>query len=271
MKTIYYFLLTSIICTALGFTVPGNSRNLILSASDKNVSPELLTKSSEIISARLKIYNVEATVSVLPGKSQIKVQIPDDINVSDIEGLLTSKGNLGFYETLTLGEIAELSKNVGKERLSESRLACSSFENEQVYDSVENILKSVNLLSDFKLFWGVENSKSMTCIYAVKVNPVLTKEDIEIIKSAADLDSKSITIDIKFSPDAAKIWSATTKQNLNKPIAIVIDDKVFYTPVVKMAIESGLCEISGNFTPKEVNYFLALVNNETLPVDLILN
>jgi len=53
-------------------------------------------------------------------------------------------------------------------------------------------------------------------------------------------------------------------------IAIVIDDKVFYTPVVKTPMEKGLCEITGNFTQEEVNYFLALVNNELLPMELIL-
>jgi hypothetical protein len=46
----------------------------------------------------------------------------------------------------------------------------------------------------------------------------------------------------------------------------VIDDKVVYAPVVRVPIENGLCEISGKLTQKNVNYFLALVNNEKLPL-----
>lgn len=62
----------------------------------------------------------------------------------------------------------------------------------------------------------------------------------------------------------------TTKNNLGKPIAIVIDDKVFFTPVVKTSMENGLCEITGNFTQKQVNYFLALVNYGRLPLNFSL-
>jgi preprotein translocase subunit SecD len=57
-----------------------------------------------------------------------------------------------------------------------------------------------------------------------------------------------------------------TKKNINKPIAEVIDEKVYYTPVVKARIENGLCEISGNLTQKEANYFIALVRNGPLPM-----
>jgi preprotein translocase subunit SecD len=270
MKTIYYFLLTTLFCITLGFTIQKTPKNIILHPSDSNASIESLTQSTRIISNRLKTYDLEASVSVILDKKQIKVQIPDNINVSEIEGLMTTKGNLGFYETLTVKEIADLSKNEFKTGSSEARLRCSTFENEHVVDSIETILKSVNLLSDYKLLWGLKDSKSMTCLYALKINPALTKADIESIYSSKDRNSQSITIGIKFKPTSAKIWAATTKKCLDKPIAIVIDNKVSYTPVVKTPMENGLCEITGNFTQKEVNYFLALVNNDTLPVNLTL-
>jgi len=47
----------------------------------------------------------------------------------------------------------------------------------------------------------------------------------------------------------------------------VIDEKVFYAPVVKTPIESGLCQITGSLTQKDANYFLALLNTELLPVN----
>jgi|WetSurMetagenome_2_1015567.scaffolds.fasta_scaffold112078_2 preprotein translocase subunit SecD len=270
MKTIFYFLFINTICLTLGFSIQKTSKNVILHSTDSKVSIELLTQSAKIISNRLKTFDLETTVSVISDKSQIKVQIPDDINVAEIEGLLTAKGDLGFYETITVKEIADLSKKEFNTRPSEAILGCSSFENRQVVDSVENILRSVNLLSDYKIVWGLKNSKSLTCLYAVRINPALTKTDIETIKSSKDSNSQSITVEIKFKPTSAKIWANTTKQNLDKPIAIVFDNRVFYTPVVKTTMESGMCEITGNFNQKEINYFLALVNNETLPVNLTL-
>jgi preprotein translocase subunit SecD len=270
MKTIYNFLLTSVFCITLGSSTQKTTKDIILHPCDVKISKELLMQSSRIISGRLKTYKLAATVSVISDKNQIKVQIPDDVNVSEIRGLLTTRGKLGFYETLTVKEIADLSKIELRTGPSEAKLGCSIFENTNVVDSVMNILKSVNLLSEYKLLWGLKDSKAATCLYAVRINPALTKADIESVNSSKDSNSQSITIGIRFKPESAKIWAAVTKKSLDKPIAIVIDNNVFYTPVVKSPMENGSCEITGNFTQKEVNYFLALANNDTLGINLVL-
>jgi SecD/SecF fusion protein len=96
---------------------------------------------------------------------------------------------------------------------------------------------------------------------------LLSRSDIEAITSSWDKENGQ-KIEIKFLSNAKKVWADATRVNLNKPIAIVIGNKVFYTPVVRTTIENGLCEITGNMTQKEVNYFLALVNNDKFPVDL---
>ena len=270
MKTLCYLILTCVLFMTPGFTIQKTTKKIILEPGNKNVSIELLNQASRIIYSRLQTYGLEKSVSVTTNRNQIDVQFPDNRDLSEIEGLLTAKGNLGFYEVLTIKEIADLSKNGFTTRPSEARLECSAFENKNVVDSVKNILKSTNLLSDYKLLWSIKNSNSMSWLYAVKINPALTKADIESINSSKDNQSQSISIGIKFKPSYAKTWAEITKKSLDKPIAIVIDDKVFYTPVVKVPMESGLCEITGNFTQKEVNYFLALVNNDTLPINLTL-
>lgn len=73
---------------------------------------------------------------------------------------------------------------------------------------------------------------------------------------------------IQFKPNSVKNWANATTNNLNKPIIVMIDEKVFYTPIVKVPMENGLCEISGHLTSKDAGYFLALVNNEILPASL---
>jgi SecD/SecF fusion protein len=282
MKTIIYLIITSLICISLLSATQKtteSTKNVILQASDTKATSQLLKQSARVVTERLKTYGLERTVSILTDKSQIKIQLPNNINVSEIEQLLTTKGDLGFYETLTLTDINASLKNKNHHELlkidpnagpSDAKLGCSTFENQEIVDTMENCLRSINLLSDYKLFWGLQNCKSMSCIYALKTIATLTRSDIETIKSSRDKNTQSVTIEIKFKPASAKKWAITTKNNLDKPIAIVIDDKVFYTPVVKTPMEKGLCEITGNFTQKEVNYFLALVNNELLPIELIL-
>jgi len=286
MKTVYYFIIAILICltlTSASQKTPENQNSIILQATDNKVTSQLLTQSAGIIADRLKAYGAKATVSIIFDKGQIKVQLPGDIKVSEIEGLLTTRGDLGFYETLTLKEIADLLKTRNQQhllktdpaaRFSDARLGCSAFENQGIADTIEKCLKSINLSSDYTLFRGKPNSKSMICLYALKTSYTgttpLVRSDVETIKSSQDMNSKTVAINIKFKPAASKIWAIETKNNLGKPVAIVIDDKVFYTPVVNTPIESGLCEISGNFTQKDADYFLAIVNNGPLPLKFIL-
>ncbi len=267
MKTLYYFLTACCICITLGFSSHKTSKKLILDSSGQNVSIGSLTQSTGVIRNRLKTYKLESSVRIIPEKKQIEVQVPKDVNLSEIRDLLTLKGNLGFYETLTLKDIVPLSKDEPETSSSEGRLACSTFGNKHITDSVYDILRSKNL-SGYKLLWDLKFSKTLSCLYAVKNEPALTRADIENIATSGVDNSQAAAIKIKFRQTSAKTWADLTGRNLNKPIAIVIDNRVFYTPVVKTAMENGLCEITGSFQREEVNFFLAIVNNDPLTVDL---
>jgi len=279
MKTILCCILTCILCsTNVSFPQSGEkTKTVILQAADPKVSSELLTESSKIIAERLKSYNLNATVNPISEKGQIEVQLPENTDISEIEGLLTRKGNLGFYETLTQDEIAgylksknQPAKNESQLRPADARIACSAFEDSKIADSVKNYFLRIGLYKNIRLLWSLKSKDSGPCVYALKTydggNPLLSGSDIESISSSIDKDSKSFSIELKFKPQSAKIWSDLTKKNLNKPIAEVIDEKVVNAPVVKARMETGLCEISGNFTQKEASYFIALVRNGPLPV-----
>jgi SecD/SecF fusion protein len=285
MNTIINLIITSVICLTLTSAILKTSESnkiVILQTTDSKVTSQLLTQSAKIISERLKIYGLKSIdVNIIADKGQLEVQLPDNLNISEIEGLLTSKGKLAFYETLTLKEIADLLKNKNhldqlkndpKTSLSDARIGCATFEDHVMVDTIENYLKSINLSSNHRLCWGLRKDKSVICLYALKTNEMgkalLLRSDVETIKSSPAKDSQAFNIEIKFKLTSSKIWATATKNNFGKPIAIVIDDKVFYTPVVKTTIENGLCEISGNLSQKEADYFLALVNNDPLPLDL---
>lgn len=253
----------------------GKTRSIILQADNKNVSTQLLYKSSDIISTRLKAYGLTSpAVSVIAGKGQIKVQLPDNIELQEIEGLLLSRGELAFYETLTLEGLTAYLKNDPRISQHDSKIGCTATQDRDLVNKVLEFVKSKNLSGECRLTWGIKNDKSLHCLYALKINetgkPLLTRSDIETIKASADKNSQSSLINIKFNVLSARVWEKATKENLNKSIAIVIDNKVLYDPVVKSTITDGLCEISGNMTQNEVNYFLALVNNDPLPVNFSL-
>src|SRR5207253_1024154 len=55
----------------------------------------------------------------------------------------------------------------------------------------------------------------------------------------------------QMTPGGTRTWAKLTTDNINKPIAIVLDDVVYSAPNVIGAIEGGSSEITGSFTIEE--------------------
>ena len=286
MKKIIYFLLLSVICYTLSFGTlfsQNDSKIIMLKPVSNIVNPAVLTQSATIISARLKVYGIEKPdVVALTDKNQIKVQIPDNYTFSEIEGLLTLKGEIAFYETYNRKEVSELLKDDNQLfRMlnsdpaitpSDSRLGCITSENRSQIDAY---LKSIKKPENCKFFWheiGSSSDKSKRCLFALKTNyegkPLLSRSDIETVKAQPADDGKSFNISIIFKKSAAALWADATRNNINRAIAITLDSYVYSAPTVRAVIEKGVSEINGDMTQKDVNYFLALVNNEPLHITL---
>ena len=277
-------LVSIIICVIISLTLTSavqkssdSTRSITLQANSKNISNESLKKSADIISSRLKLYGIgSAEVKILTDKGQVKISLPDKTNVTEIEGLITSKGELAFYETFTHNEIVSILKpenqlfkllNSSLEKSdSDPRVGCSITKNKEKTDQ---LLRTSTPVRNCKFFWGYESKKSEYCLFACKTNaegnPLITRDDIESVKIVTGKDTTDNKIQIKLKPASSGIFADATKNNLNRVIAIVIDDKVYSWPVVRNVIEGGEIEVTGNFTEREAKFFPALFNSEPAP------
>jgi preprotein translocase subunit SecD len=86
------------------------------------------------------------------------------------------------------------------------------------------------------------------------------------MKSGLD-DAGNPVAAIQFKKEAVPVWTEATATNLNKSIAIILDNKVIYDPVVREIIPNGSCVISGRFTARELKYISILGNNGELPAE----
>lgn len=259
MKTITKLLI--IIFSFLLLSCTGQKpKTLILQATGTGISNQQLNSASGIISNRLKILGIHISATPEPDKNQIRIEIPDSVQPGDIKNLLTIPGHLGFYETLLVN--------------SNAKLACSSFEDKRLEDSLKASLGSTFNGNNYKLAWSLPHGQSVICLYALKTNssgnPYLDQANIESANYSKDDSSQYYKIDIKFKSGSAENWASLTRSSVGKPVAIVIDNSIIYNPVVRDPIEGGLCEITGNFSKKEAEYFTALISNEPLPVSLSL-
>ncbi len=286
MKRIIYFILMSFICCTLSI---GNifSQNktkiILLRPVNNNINHAALTQSATIISARLKVYGIEKPdIFAVAEKNQIKVQIPDNYTLSEIEGLLTLKGDLAFYETYNRKEVSELLK--GDNQLFrmlnsdpgitplDARIGCIKAENRSQTDAYLKSIKNPDRCKFIWSYFGFSSDESLRCLFALKTSsegkPLLSRSDIETVEAQPSNDGRSFNISIIFKKSAIGLWADATRKNMNRSIAITLDSYVYSYPTVKSVIEKGVSEINGNLTQKDVNYFLALVNNEPLSISL---
>ena len=99
----------------------------------------------------------------------------------------------------------------------------------------------------------------------------------ELVAIRSSLDQKFITdarvqyngaspeVSMSMSAEAAKVWARITKDNINRQVAIVLDNMVYSHPVVNTEITGGNSQITGNFTLEEAEDLVNVLKSGTLP------
>ncbi len=116
-----------------------------------------------------------------------------------------------------------------------------------------------NFPTDSRVLLGTEEKpekgEKFMYVYVVKTLPGGEKapmdgESVEEAFQGYD-DKGAPSIKMNMTSTGAKKWADLTKNNINRPVAIALDDIVYTAPNVMGAIEGGQTEISGKFSPEE--------------------
>jgi len=75
-------------------------------------------------------------------------------------------------------------------------------------------------------------------------------------------------VSLKFNSDGAKLFEQITERNLQKPVAMVLDDSLISSPTVQDVIRTGDAVITGKYTLKEAKQLALQLNSGALPVPL---
>ena len=75
-------------------------------------------------------------------------------------------------------------------------------------------------------------------------------------------------VDFEFNSKGAAAFARVTRENIGKPFAIVLDNKVISAPVIRSEIPGGRGQITGNFSLDEVNRLAILLRSGALPAAL---
>jgi preprotein translocase subunit SecD len=102
---------------------------------------------------------------------------------------------------------------------------------------------------------------------AVKRRIMVSGDQLVDAKQGFDQDGQAI-VSIKFNPAGARRFGRTTQENVNKPFAIILDDKVLSAPNINEPILGGSAQISGNFTIESASQLAIALASGKLPVKL---
>ena len=123
------------------------------------------------------------------------------------------------------------------------------------------------LPADLNLAWGVNAEKGVYELYALRRNnggAVLAGEVVENAKDDFDQYHKPV-VSMTMTPEGAREWATVTRNNLKKPVAIVLDGVVYSAPNIKNEINGGQSQISGNFTTQQTQDLANVLKSGKMP------
>ena len=102
---------------------------------------------------------------------------------------------------------------------------------------------------------------------AVKRRVMVSGDQLTDAQQGFDQDGRA-DINIKFKQRGARRFGRVTQENVGKPFAIILDDKVLSAPNINEPILGGQAQISGNFTVESANDLAVSLASGKLPVKL---
>jgi len=104
--------------------------------------------------------------------------------------------------------------------------------------------------------------------YLVQKRVMVSGDTLIDAQPALDSRNGQWVVNFKFNTVGAKRFGEVTKENVQRPFAIVLDNKVISAPVIREPILGGSGQISGNFTAQSANDLSVLLRAGALPAPL---
>src|SRR4051794_32988901 len=169
--------------------------------------------------------------------------------------VITEGGNRILVEVPGVEDPEELKKLIGQTARLEFKLVDLSADPQQVQQGRAPPGSQVLPMADGSGF------------IAVKRRVMVSGDQLTDASQSFDQDGRP-DINIKFNTAGTRRFGRTTQENVNKPFAIILDDKVLSAPNINEPILGGNAQISGNFTVESANALAVSLASGKLPVKL---
>lgn len=114
----------------------------------------------------------------------------------------------------------------------------------------------------------VDNGEKIYTFYILKKEPELTGGVVVNARSNIDPTSNSPVVYMEMNSEGSADWARITGSNINKQIAIVLDNVVYSAPVVRNKITGGNSQIEGMANIQEAKLLEIVLKAGALPAPL---
>src|SRR5690606_32428645 len=105
-------------------------------------------------------------------------------------------------------------------------------------------------------------------VYLLRETPVVRGDQLVDSQPGFDQRTNEPIITFRFNQSGARTFGRFTQENVGRPFAIVLDDKVLSAPVIREPILGGSGQISGSFTVETANNLAIQLRSGALPAEL---
>lgn len=243
----------------------------------------MVRNSRNVLATRIDRFGVVSpNIQELESTGRIQLEMPGVKEPERMRKLLQGTANLEFYETYTLQDLQQsLSQfaqeidahNAADTTKTSKPLAeqlgwntgmvggpivglVNVLDTAAVNKAFHSVTASKFLPTNLKVCWTVKPVDDRGMYYnlialkTVQGKPVL--DGNVITDASSDFDNlQGNIVSMTMNDEGSRKWARITQQNLNKSVAIVLDDQVYSYPNVNSVIEGGRSQITGNFSVEE--------------------
>lgn len=246
---------------------------------------------SSLLQANTVIKNLQTpvdTTKAIASADTLKVEAKKDTTKSlalldKIEGDSTKKDSAAMMNQMMQDYplFSKLRPNVtGENQLGGgSLIGHASVKDTSDVNTMLNMKQVRALLPrDVRFMWEMKPIKGSTNVFALHAIKANTRDGRAPLDGSVITDARSefgdnraeATVSMSMNVEGAKIWARMTKENLNRCIAIVLDNGVTSSPNVNSEITGGNSQITGNFTINEAEDLAIILKSGKMPAPAVI-
>ena len=252
----------------------------------------------EVIRTRIdKMGVTQPNVQRVPRTGRISVEMPGVKDIDRVKKMLQTSAKLQFWEVqqlqevypyleqlnaviATKGDSMGVAKNTNLVNLLQlNTLRSNGVANVKLSDTaaVNKIINS-KIAKDLRpqnikytqFMWGYKpeaGDENNLVLYAIRGN-INQKAPVDGAVESARVnydDLGRIVVDMQMDSKGSKDWKTLTGKNVNKPVAVTLDNVVYTAPNVVNEIPNGRTQISGSFSQEEAQDLVNVLGAGKLP------